>query len=109
MKKEGKPTNAIYYRKDKFREQKEGLSVRYLDQETQKDASRGYLGKLLRHLETGITFYVFTTHLKAKIGFEEVRSLETRALLDAMDLEVGTYPTILTGDFNDVPDSKALQ
>ena len=63
----------------------------------------------MRHLESGITFYVFTTHLKAKIGFEEVRAVEAKALLDAIAVETSTFPTILTGDFNDTPDSKALQ
>lgn len=54
---------------------------------------------------------VATTHLKAKVGFEDTRFSQGSALTSTVDAlirskKLGTPPVIISGDFNDVPDSK---
>ena len=63
---------AIYYNGDKY----EQISVqmgRYTDPETGSEQSQQYMIRNLREIKTGLEFAVFTTHLKAKKGFEAMR------------------------------------
>eukprot|EP01102_Stenamoeba_stenopodia_P010430 TRINITY_DN3141_c0_g1_i1.p1 TRINITY_DN3141_c0_g1~~TRINITY_DN3141_c0_g1_i1.p1 ORF type:complete len:400 (-),score=97.24 TRINITY_DN3141_c0_g1_i1:147-1346(-) len=58
---------------------------------------------------------VATTHLKAKVGFEELRLQQGRALLQRIrefvqdDVQVKEWPVVVTGDFNDIPGSLVFQ
>jgi len=49
---------------------------------------------------------VVTTHLKAKVGFEDIRAREISILLEKLKaVNTKNYPIIVCGDMNDVPDS----
>ena len=66
----------------------------------------------LREKGSGIEFAVFTTHLKAKKSFEAVRESQVDQIIDLCQKageSENDYPMIMTGDFNDSPDSFALQ
>lgn len=58
---------------------------------------------------------IATTHLKAKVGFEELRLRQGHALLQRIqefvesDDEAKDWPVVITGDFNDVPGSPVFQ
>ena len=84
----------------------------YTDPETGSEQNQQYMIRNLREKETGLEFAVFTTHLKAKKGFESMREGQVDQILDlctkAGESEYD-YPMIITGDFNDVPESEALQ
>ncbi len=58
----------------------------------------------LRNLADGGIIQVATTHLKAKPGHEELRLRQVEQLIAGLD---ASLPTIVTGDFNDVPGSLA--
>ena len=45
----------------------------YTDPETGAEQNQQYMIRNLREKETGLEFAVFTTHLKAKKGFESMR------------------------------------
>lgn len=57
-------------------------------------------------MRTSITFEVYTTHLKAKEGFSEMRDGQMEQMLKAASNE--RHPIIITGDWNDTPDSLAV-
>ena len=72
---------AIYYNSQKFEE----ISVqtgRYTDPKNGKEQSQQYMIRNLREKESGIEFAVFTTHLKAKKGFEAVRESQVDQIID---------------------------
>jgi len=58
---------------------------------------------------------VATTHLKARVGFEELRLQQGHALLQRIhefvqsDDQAKEWPVVITGDFNDVPGSPVFQ
>ena len=54
----------------------------------------------------GSVLKIVTTHLKAKEGFEEVRELQAKQLAREMRY---LDNVIITGDFNDEPDSLAIK
>ena len=56
--------------------------------------------------ENGRKLKIVTTHLKAKAGFEQIREMQARQLSREMR---NLDNVIITGDFNDVPDSGAIQ
>ena len=69
MPKDGRPTNGIFYNTAKFTCKTE-ISERYRDRETREDASQGFMSMVLEEKATGADFLIYTTHLKAKPGFE---------------------------------------
>ena len=82
--------------------------MRYTDPETGEDQSQHYVMKELRCKKTGIEFNVVTTHLKAKKGFEQMRANQAAQLVEKLK-QWNLSATIITGDFNDTPDSLAIQ
>ena len=57
-----------------------------------------------KHASNGTSkFFVAVTHLKARTGYEEIRHQQGKYLLDKLTKAVGSYPLILTGDFNAIP------
>ena len=69
MPKDGRATNGIFYNTAKFTCKTE-ISERYRDRETREDASQGFMSMVLEEKATGADFLIYTTHLKAKPGFE---------------------------------------
>ena len=70
--------------------------------------------KNLREKLSGIEFAVMTLHLKSRKGFEKIREGQVEQVVElcknfAARSSDYDYPMIITGDFNDTPDSKALQ
>ena len=58
-----------------------------------------------KHKESGETVTVASTHLKAKKGFEDVRTVQAKQLSEKF---AETSNLIITGDMNDEPDSTAV-
>ena len=103
---EGRHTNAILFNQERFSFISRTESF-YKDTKSGADASQGYISVLLKEKKTGVNFEIFTTHLKAKEGFEQIRDSQMEQLLDVCT--GAKHPVILTGDWNDVPDSPAVQ
>ncbi|CEG38688.1 Glucose-repressible alcohol dehydrogenase transcriptional effector CCR4 and related proteins [Plasmopara halstedii] len=80
-----------------------------------RSSSRGSVSLIVRfeHLETQLDFVVATTHLYWDPMQEDVKLLQTRRTLRAIDEFLSTLdastPTILAGDFNSLPDSKVYK
>lgn len=55
----------------------------------------------LKNIKTNYTFYLVSTHLKAKPGFEQIRLEQCSVIMD----KIGDNDCIFLGDFNDVPNS----
>ena len=100
-----KHTNVIMFNHKKFRVI-DNTERKYVDKTT-TEVARGFISVLLEELKTQIMFEVFTTHLKAKVGQEEIRADEMRQMLETVDQR--DHPVIMTGDFNETPDGPALQ
>lgn len=98
-------TNAIYFNPAKFAVLGKE-DVKYVDPETQAQQTQGFISVLLQCRKTLQKFYVYTTHLKAKKGFEIVRENQAKQLVEHAQAQ--SHPVILCGDWNDVPDSLAL-
>ena len=99
-------TNAIYFNPAKFILTAKH-EAKYKDESTGKDQGQGFVKAQLQCKQTEISFNVYTTHLKAKKGFEEMRRTQVKQLVDnALTCE---HPAILCGDWNDTPDSAALK
>ncbi|RLN94672.1 hypothetical protein BBJ28_00022050 [Nothophytophthora sp. Chile5] len=80
-----------------------------------RGAERGSVGVVahFQHLETPLEFVVTTTHLFWDPAQEDVKLLQTRRMLLAVDAFTSAMnastPTIFAGDFNSLPDSKVYQ
>ena len=88
----------------------------------QQKTNRVYMMILFQHKESGKKFVIGTVHLKAKKPFFEERYLEIQEYfirfkefiedcIQKENLDEGEFdsiPCIITGDFNDNPDSKAV-
>ncbi|RLN61067.1 hypothetical protein BBJ28_00007017 [Nothophytophthora sp. Chile5] len=78
-------------------------------------AERGSVGVVahFQHLETSLEFVVTTTHLFWDPAQEDVKLLQARRMLRAVDAFTSAMnastPTIFAGDFNSLPDSKVYQ
>ena len=94
---------SIYYNAQKF-ECLEFNSAPYSDAEGGKMKQIYCVGKY-KHKESGETVTVATTHLKAKRGFEEVRTVQAKQLSEKF---AEASNLIITGDMNDEPDSSAI-
>ncbi|KAH7460252.1 hypothetical protein PRIC1_014576 [Phytophthora ramorum] len=83
-----------------------------VDHELLSRAQRGTVGAIVHfeHLETPLEFVVATTHLFWDPMQEDVKLLQSRRMLRAIEeftSAVSTStPTIFAGDFNSLPDSK---
>ena len=65
-------TNAIYYNPAKFT-LKAQREAKYKDPQTGENQGQGFVSVQLQCKRSQISFHVYTTHLKAKKGFERVR------------------------------------
>jgi endonuclease/exonuclease/phosphatase family metal-dependent hydrolase len=95
----------IYYNKTKY-----ALKDRTEDTYKNSDGSsmsQVWIGICLEEKTTGTSFWVYTTHLKAKGPFMQVRKAQVEQLLSVVTRK-SSLPIIITGDFNDVPTSEAL-
>ncbi|CAI5732672.1 unnamed protein product [Peronospora destructor] len=77
-----------------------------------RTSTRGSVGVIadFEHLETQLEFVVATTHLFWDPMQEDVKLLQSRRMLRAIDIFTSTMdastPIIFSGDFNSLPDSK---
>ena len=94
---------SIYYNAQKY-ECLELTKHPFID-ETGSMMNQLYVLGKYRHIETSQIVNVATTHLKAKKGFEDIREVQAKQLAR----ELGSMQNlIVTGDFNDEPNSKAV-
>lgn len=103
--------SAIYYRKDRF--DLLGHGTFWLSETPEVAGSKGWdaayerivtWGKL-RDRQSGATFFYFNTHFD-HVG-RAARRESARLLMARITQIAGSAPVILTGDFNDLPQSEA--
>lgn len=81
----------VYYKKNKY----QFVSASAINTEL-RDINQVQL----RHIESGIEFYIFVLHLKASNGEESQRAREVDSLRKVTDALPDSIPFIVCGDFN---------
>lgn len=73
-----------------------------------RNSSQGWCAVLLKFLnkQQEAAVWIFTTHLKAKEGNEQVRIAQLNELLDVIRKKCEEFPVIVCGDFNSMPDNE---
>ena len=74
-------TNAVLYNKAKFNEVSRNY-MRYKDPQTGQEHPQSLVSVKIEDKMTDIRFSVFTTHLKAKRGFEQMREMQAFQLIE---------------------------
>ena len=103
---------AVFYRKDRFQVMEQ--STFWLS-ETPEHVTRGWDAACfrvvtwgrLKDLRTKKILYLFNTHFD-HLG-EIARRESARLLLNRVDRTAGSYPVVVTGDFNSPPESEPYQ
>ena len=78
-----KHTNVIMFNPKKYTAI-DNTERKFVDKTT-TEVSRGFISVLLEEKSTQIQFEVFTTHLKAKPAFAEIREDEMRQMLETVN------------------------
>lgn len=82
------------------------VKTAFIDPESGKPQNQLYLHGTFRHVETGKTLTVCTTHLKAKVPFAGVRKVQAKQLADWARTVKG--PLLIGADFNADPHEDAI-
>jgi mRNA deadenylase 3'-5' endonuclease subunit Ccr4 len=96
---------ALFWRSDSF-----ALDAKEAFQLNGKDSQVALLSRLRGVSDTTKSLTVVVTHLKAKVGFENVRESQVKSLWNRIGaFNVESFPTVVMGDFNDTPESPACE